>query len=195
MVTVKWSLLFFVTVSVFLFTALHSVQAQTEGHELIGPGACRGPDWSDDEWPLAVGDRTLEDCSEKCQDTEDCTAFSLGKGKKPKKPCMLYSHEDIQAASSLGGECYKIVTEAANTNDEDDDKEKEKEKEKPKEEKKVKKSKEKPETQPEKKPEKKKPEVKQEEAKPEVKKPKEKKPEKKEAPKEKKEEKKPDVPK
>ena len=77
---------------------------------MIGPGACRGPDWSDDEWPLAVGDRTLEDCSEKCQDTEDCTAFSLGKGKKPKKPCMLYSHEDIQAASSLGGECYKIVT-------------------------------------------------------------------------------------
>merc|ERR1711899_72612 len=188
MVTVNWSLLFFVTVSVFLFTALHSVQAQTEGHELIGPGACRGPDWSDDEWPLAVGDRTLEDCSEKCQDTEDCTAFSLGKGKKPKKPCMLYSHEDIQAASSLGGECYKIVTGAANKNDEDDDNDdddnkEEEEKEKPKEEKKVKKSKEKPETQPEKKTE----------AKPEAKKPKEKKPETKEAPEE--EEKKPDVPK
>ena len=33
MVTVKWSLLFFVTVSVFLFTALHSVQAQTEGKQ------------------------------------------------------------------------------------------------------------------------------------------------------------------
>jgi len=85
MVTVKWSLLFLVTVSVFLFTALHSVQAQNEGHQLIGPGACRGPDWSDDEWPIAVGDRTLEECSEKCQKTEDCTGFSLGKGKKPKK--------------------------------------------------------------------------------------------------------------
>ena len=31
MVTVKWSLLFFVTGSVFLFAALHNVQADSEG--------------------------------------------------------------------------------------------------------------------------------------------------------------------
>ena len=33
MVTVKWSLLFFVTGSVFLFAALHNVQADSEGKE------------------------------------------------------------------------------------------------------------------------------------------------------------------
>ena len=78
-------------------------------YELIGPGACRGPDWSDDEWPIAVGDKSLEECCEKCQKTRECTAFSLGKAKKAKKPCMLYSHDEVEPASSLGGECYKIV--------------------------------------------------------------------------------------
>ena len=75
----------------------------------MGPGACRGQDWSDDDWPLIKGDQILEDCSEKCHETKGCTAFSLGKSKKPKKPCMLYNHKDIQPASSLGGECYKIT--------------------------------------------------------------------------------------
>lgn len=122
--TVKGSpLVLLVTTSVFLITALHSVQAQNTGYHLIGPGACRGPDWGDDEWPLAVGDRTLEKCSEKCHQTEDCTSFSLGKGEKAKKPCLLYGHEDIQPASSLGGECYKIAKgpPKKNGNEEDDD--------------------------------------------------------------------------
>ena len=80
------------------------------GYQLIGPGACRGQNWGDGEWPVAAGDKTLEGCSKKCHEIEICTSFSLGKGEKAKKPCMLYSHEDIQPASSLGGECYKIAT-------------------------------------------------------------------------------------
>merc|ERR1712083_416728 len=132
MVTVKWSLLFFVTGLVFLFAALHNVQADSEGHELIGPGACRGPDWSDDEWPIAVGDKSLEECCEKCQKTRECTAFSLGKAKKAKKPCMLYSHDDVQPAASLGGECYKIVAGAAGKKSEDGGEKKEKRKTQPK---------------------------------------------------------------
>ena len=79
------------------------------GYQLIGPGACRGQNWGDGEWPVAAGDKTLEGCSKKCHEIEICTSFSLGKGDKAKKPCMLYSHEDIQPASSLGGECYKIA--------------------------------------------------------------------------------------
>merc|ERR1712029_1224496 len=157
--TVKGSPLFLlVTTSVFLITALHSVQAQNTGYHLIGPGACRGPDWGDDEWPLAVGDRTLEKCSEKCHQTEDCTSFSLGKGEKAKKPCLLYGHEDIQPASSLGGECYKIANgppkKNGNEEDDDDDDDDKKETEvkkpqgKPKEEKKVKKAEKKPDSPP-----------------------------------------------
>merc|ERR1712008_318825 len=146
MVTVKGSLLSFliVTTSVFLITApLHSVQAQNTGYQLIGPGACRGQNWGDGEWPVAAGDKTLEGCSKKCHEIEICTSFSLGKGEKAKKPCMLYSHEDIQPASSLGGECYKIATGKKDDGDEDDKKkEKEKPVSKPKEEKKVKKPKE-----------------------------------------------------
>ena len=77
--------------------------------QLIGPGACRGPNWSSDEWPLSAGDLSLQDCSQKCHQTKTCTAFSLGKAQKAQKPCMLYNHRDIQPASSLGGECYKII--------------------------------------------------------------------------------------
>merc|ERR1712083_276281 len=120
MVTVKWSLLFLVTTSVFFITALHSVQAQNTDYQLMGPGACRGPDWSDDEWPIAAGDKSLEECCEKCQKTRECTAFSLGKAKKAKKPCMLYSHDEVEPASSLGGECYKIVAGAASKKSDDD---------------------------------------------------------------------------
>merc|ERR1712037_334019 len=183
MVTVKGSLLSFliVTTSVFLITApLHSVQAQNTGYQLIGPGACRGQNWGDGEWPVAAGDKTLEGCSKKCHEIEICTSFSLGKGEKAKKPCMLYSHEDIQPASSLGGECYKIAA-----GNEVDKKEQEvKTPPEPKEEKKVKKPKPKnpaPEKKEEVKPEVKKPEVKKSESKPEVKKP-EKKPEEKKEP-------------
>merc|ERR1712210_184369 len=163
MVTVKGSLLFLiVTTSVFLITApLHSVQAQNTGYQLIGPGACRGQNWGDGEWPVAAGDKTLEGCSKKCHEIEICTSFSLGKGEKAKKPCMLYSHEDIQPASSLGGECYKIAA----GNDVDKKEQEVKTPPKPKEEKKVKKPK--PENPAPEKKEKVKPEVK----KPEVKKP------------------------
>ena len=84
-------------------------QFSFSGYQLIGPGACRGQNWGDGEWPVAAGDKTLEGCSKKCHEIEICTSFSLGKGEKAKKPCMLYSHEDIQPASSLGGECYKIA--------------------------------------------------------------------------------------
>merc|ERR1712203_279407 len=177
MVTVKGSLLFLVvTTSVFLITApLHSVQAQNTGYQLIGPGACRGQNWGDGEWPVAAGDKTLEGCSKKCHEIEICTSFSLGKGEKAKKPCMLYSHEDIQPASSLGGECYKIAA----GNDVDKKEQEVKTPPKPKKEKKVKKPKPEnpaPEKKEEVKPEVKKPEVKTPEAKPEAKKP-EKKPE------------------
>lgn len=80
------------------------------GCQLVGPGACRGHKWSDDDdWPQIEGDHTLEGCCEKCQKTKGCTAFSLGKSKKPRKPCMLYGHHDIQPASALGGECYKVT--------------------------------------------------------------------------------------
>merc|ERR1712088_36701 len=177
MVTVKGSLLFLiVTTSVFLITApLHGVQAQNTGYQLIGPGACRGQNWGDGEWPVAAGDTTLEGCSKKCHEIEICTSFSLGKGEKAKKPCMLYSHEDIQPASSLGGECYKISA----GNDVDKKEQEVKTPPEPKEEKKVKKPKPEkpaPEKKEDVKPEVKKPEVKKPEAKPEVKKP-EKKPE------------------
>merc|ERR1712088_1228925 len=181
MVTVKGSLLFLiVTTSVFLITApLHGVQAQNTGYQLIGPGACRGQNWGDGEWPVAAGDTTLEGCSKKCHEIEICTSFSLGKGEKAKKPCMLYSHEDIQPASSLGGECYKIAA----GNDVDKKEQEVKTPPKPKEEKKVKKPKPEnpaPEKKEEAKPEIKKPEKKPEEKKPEVKKPVEKPAEKKE---------------
>ena len=88
---------------------LQNSQFSFSGYQLIGPGACRGQNWGDGEWPVAAGDKTLEGCSKKCHEIEICTSFSLGKGEKAKKPCMLYSHEDIQPASSLGGECYKIA--------------------------------------------------------------------------------------
>ena len=82
-----------------------------KGCQLVGPGACRGKDWSDDDWPQVAGEKTVDQCCSQCQQTKGCTAFSLGKAKKAKKPCLLYNHRDIQPASSLGGECYKITSE------------------------------------------------------------------------------------
>ena len=77
--------------------------------QLVGPGACRGLKWSEGTWPQLVQDRTIDECCTLCKSTRSCTAFSVGKGTKPKKPCFLYNHKDIQPASGLGGECYKII--------------------------------------------------------------------------------------
>merc|ERR1712029_1336571 len=149
-----------VFISDYISVSNHSSAQCSSSKYRISPNRPRclsGPDWGDDEWPLAVGDRTLENCSEKCHQTEDCTSFSLGKGEKAKKPCLLYGHEDIQPASSLGGECYKIANgppkKNANEEDDDDDDDKKetevkKPQGKPKEDKEVKKAEKKPDSPP-----------------------------------------------
>ena len=86
-----------------------NVSKSTGSHQLLGPGACRGPKWSDGDWPIHVGDKSIDDCSQLCQKNKGCTSFSLSKGKGPLKPCLLYHHTDIQPAASLGGECFKIT--------------------------------------------------------------------------------------
>ena len=88
---------------------LLNVSKFTGSHQLLGPGACRGPKWSDGDWPIHVGDKSIDDCSQLCQKNKGCTSFSLSKGKGPLKPCLLYHHTDIQPAAALGGECFKIT--------------------------------------------------------------------------------------
>jgi len=92
-----------------LFGIVQTATAESGSHQLLGPGACRGPKWSDGDWPIHVGDKSIDDCSQLCQKNKGCTAFSLSKGKGPLKPCLLYHHTDIQPAASLGGECFKIT--------------------------------------------------------------------------------------
>lgn len=77
--------------------------------QLVGPGACRGLKWNEGTWPQLVQDRTLDQCCTLCKNTRSCTAFSMGKGLANTKPCFLYNHKDIQPASGMGGECYKII--------------------------------------------------------------------------------------
>merc|ERR1712062_548648 len=90
-----------------LLLIFHATEAKD--CQLVGPGACRGLKWSEGTWPQLVQDRTIDECCTLCKSTRSCTAFSVGKGTKPKKPCFLYNHKDIQPASGLGGECYKII--------------------------------------------------------------------------------------
>ena len=88
---------------------IHFIYFFVDTHQLLGPGACRGPKWSDGDWPIHVGDKTVDECSQICQKNKGCTSFGLGKAKGSLKPCLLYHHADIQPASSLGGECYKLT--------------------------------------------------------------------------------------
>ena len=78
--------------------------AEHHNYDLVGAGACRGPNWTSKEWPKDLkGVTKASECYKTCWKIKGCTGFHLhGEG------CSLVGHDDIQAASGLKGNCFKI---------------------------------------------------------------------------------------
>ncbi|TRY73635.1 hypothetical protein TCAL_03348 [Tigriopus californicus] len=91
----------------------------------LGLGACRGQGWSEGQWPIQVGDKTLGECCQTCATTKGCTSFHLAKpkGSAATRLCHLFGHSDVSPAEALGGDCYILpgLNDPKGRNDEQDD--------------------------------------------------------------------------
>ncbi len=89
---------------------------------LLGEGGCssqdNGKDDDDDDdedWPLAVGEKSLEECCQKCTKTKGCTAFHLGKAKTSKRLCALYGGQVKLTPGGGEGQCYRVSKKKGKT--------------------------------------------------------------------------------
>jgi hypothetical protein len=66
------------------------------GFELVGAGACRGPEWQDEIWPKEEGAESLKGCAADCERDPGCTAFDVWPSEKAGKyKCINYGHDKV----------------------------------------------------------------------------------------------------
>ena len=91
----------------------HSVDASGEGYISLGQGLCRGENWQSEDWPKYEGLVSKKDCLKACKKTRGCTSYDFRDAEGKKVQCYLFGHQDIQPASGLKGECFKLLSPKA----------------------------------------------------------------------------------
>ena len=78
---------------------------------LLGSGRCRGPNWTNNKWPILKGSIPPRECAKECAKRKGCTAFDLSNLQNNGFDCVLYGHKKIVPASGVPGNCYVTATE------------------------------------------------------------------------------------
>eukprot|EP00096_Caligus_rogercresseyi_P016521 TRINITY_DN920_c0_g1_i3.p1 TRINITY_DN920_c0_g1~~TRINITY_DN920_c0_g1_i3.p1 ORF type:complete len:1395 (-),score=386.10 TRINITY_DN920_c0_g1_i3:125-4309(-) len=77
-------------------------------YKALGKGLCRGANWSDTIWPK-IGSLVSneKECFLQCKERATCTAFDVSPSAG-KLNCFMYGHGEVQPASALSGDCYRM---------------------------------------------------------------------------------------
>jgi hypothetical protein len=79
----------------------------------LGPGRCRGQDWTFSYWPIIHQHLTAKECATACAKKMGCTAFDLSeRDEQGKFECALYGHSKVVPAIGVPGNCYVLSEKA-----------------------------------------------------------------------------------
>ena len=77
-------------------------------YKYLGHGMCRGPNWTNQKWPILRGRKSLQDCANSCGRTVGCTAFDVSRMEDGHFDCMIYGHKHPVPAPGVPGDCYTV---------------------------------------------------------------------------------------